>query len=52
MNTQLLPWTASLVECNCCAHRWVAVYQTHLLRLECPHCTHFTLFNIIPHEVL
>ena len=35
-------WTASLVECSICTHKWVAVRPIETSELECPNCNHMT----------
>jgi hypothetical protein len=38
-------FTTSLVECNICTHRWVAVRPIDVSELECPNCSYMTFIE-------
>jgi hypothetical protein len=40
----------SLVECDLCSHRWVAVRPVGLIKLECPNCGNMVYFENIKTE--
>lgn len=40
-------YKGSLVQCNLCGYKWVAVFFADSDKLECPNCRNMTLFNII-----
>lgn len=41
------PHEASLVQCDLCNHKWVAVRPAGLNTLECPNCNNLTSFENI-----
>lgn len=46
-NDKVDGWEASLVECDLCRHRWVAVRPEGLTKLECPMCHNISNFENI-----
>jgi hypothetical protein len=40
-------WVGAKVQCDICAHDWVAVYHSSCDKLECPNCKNITSFEII-----
>ena len=31
-------WTYSYIQCDVCMFIWLAVFEAHCEKLECPHC--------------
>lgn len=44
------PHEVSLVECDICTHKWVAVRPLGLTKLECPNCNLMVEFTNIKTE--
>jgi DNA-directed RNA polymerase subunit RPC12/RpoP len=40
-------WEVSMVQCDLCSHRWIAVRPKGLDRLECPNCSNMAMFENI-----
>lgn len=43
--TKYNPHESSLVKCDLCNHKWVAVRPEGLLKLECPNCNNISTFE-------
>jgi DNA-directed RNA polymerase subunit M/transcription elongation factor TFIIS len=39
---------ASMVKCDLCSYKWVAVRPKGLIKLECPNCGNMVHFENIP----
>ena len=46
-NTQERGGMGSVVECDICMHKWIAVFHSSCERLECPNCGNMAHYEII-----
>ena len=38
-------WIGSIVQCDLCIHKWVAVYHIDIDKIECPNCGNMVNFE-------
>jgi hypothetical protein len=50
LESEQVGWAGNLVQCDVCAHKWVAVYPADLELLECPNCGGRVKYTVIPED--